>query len=94
MTTITVNDGEIIIQGDKYKVEKITGSNEDKIEQLRIMLENPPKWGPYWSKPNSMFGAYTCACAMYYNPFYKLPIKVEGEMDKPPKMVNKPGRFY
>jgi len=94
MTTLTINDGEIVVYGDKYRVEKVVGTNEEKVREFCIMLENPPKWGPFRAKPGSMLGAYACACVMYYNPFYKLPIQVEGEMESPPKRTNKPGRIY
>lgn len=93
MTTITVNDGEIIVRGDKYRVEEVIGSNEEKVKELCMRLTNPPKWGGYRAEPGSMLGAYACACVMYYNPFYKLPIKVEGEIEKP-KREYKPGRIY
>lgn len=93
MTTITINDGEIIVRGDKIKVIEVTGSNEEKVREFCIMLTNPPKWGSYWADPGTMFGALNCACRMYYNPFHKLPIVVEGEIEKP-KREYKPGRIY
>lgn len=93
MTTITVNDGEIIIRGDKNKVEEVTGSNEEKVKELCIMLQNPPKWASYWADPGTMLGALNCVHRMYYNPYWKSPIVVEGEIEKP-KREYKPGRIY
>lgn len=94
MTKIIANDGEIIVYGDKYRVHNIEGSDEAKIRKLQFMLGDPPKLANHYPKPHTMLGAYSCLFKMYYRatPYYTVPIEIDGEIEKPPKM--KPGRIY
>lgn len=96
MAKLIANGGEIVVYGDKYQVQKIEGSNDDKIRELQFMLGNPPKLAFYYPRPHTMLGAYSCLYSMYYRatPNYKVPIELEGEIERIPKQVRKPGRIY
>ena len=89
MTTITINNGEIIVTGTKYKVQKIEGTNKEKIKELKKMLASPPDIeGSFWPDPYSMLGAHTCLFHMYYKPGGSMKgiMEVEGEIEKVPKV--------
>ena len=96
MAKLTANGGEVIVYGDKYQIHNIEGTDEEKIQKLRVMLENPPKLAYYYPRPYTMLGAYSCLFAMYYRatPDYRVPIEVEGEIERIPKQVRKSGRIY
>ena len=97
LTTIIVGDGEIIIKGTKRHVLQISGKDQERIKELRMMLDFPPEMGgSFRPRPNSPLGALSCLDEMYYVPGVGMTIKiiVDGEIEEMPYPCDEPGTQY